>query len=249
MGFHHKMPRDRFWAAVSLAETLRKRGPEIAADLEKRLSAVLAEGEEMPDVALLLDLIGRMLARQAEDLDQADKKRSSKGSEASAARRELRERVEPELRERVIWVRDQLRNAYGAKEAAVLIDHEGRTPRGLADLGELAETMVSRLPGLDPPKVRTGRPPDLLAWAEYLQPTVDEFSRLLSDLELTSGDASDEVDVKKQAMAAFDRTYRRVMRLTVLFYQLAGWERGVKLLRRRVGRPAEKTRGGAPRVA
>ncbi len=236
----YKMPRRRKWAAIKLGDLLKNHGEEIAEALAPRMAAVLEEGEELPDVAHVLDVLGRMLIHEREGLGVADRARVREGTDLSVTRKELRRRVEPELRSRVIHVRDQMRNAYGAKEANLLLSLQGRTPRGLDDLEDLAIVMVSRLPDLEPPKTKTGQPPDPAMWAQYVEPALKEFSRHLDEIEGRSGDESEVVAVKNQALADFDRTYRRILRLTELFCELAGMEKAIEFLRQPRGRSAEK---------
>ena len=50
--------------------------------------------------------------------------------------------------------------------------------------------------------------------------------------------------LKKQAMAAFDKTYRLVLKVGEGFYHLCGLERMAKHLRVKEGRPAEQKKGG-----
>ena len=82
---------DRKKAAGKLAADLRERGPAIARQLEPRMAVVLEEGEAMPDVAHLLDVLGRMLELESESLEAVDDERSHEDSEESCARRELRD--------------------------------------------------------------------------------------------------------------------------------------------------------------
>lgn len=209
-------------AAASLAADLAKHGPKIAKRLESRMAAVLEEGEEMPDVAHVLDVLGRMLALESQELKTVAEARGTEGSRLSQARKELRESAEPELRQRVIWVRDRLRGAYGAKEAENLLVFKGRTPRAREDLQDLAVHMVSFLPMVRPPKKKAGPPPDPASWAEYLRPALDEFNRYMDALGEHSGNQSDVVEEKNKALAIFDLNYSRIVRLSELFYELAG---------------------------
>ncbi len=245
----YQMPRRRKWAAIKLSKLLKNHGDEIAEHLAPRMSAVLEEGEELPDVAHLLDVLGRMLMHESEGLDAADDARVTEGADLSLTRKQMRRRVAPELRSRVIWARDQMRNAYGAEKAARLLDFEGRTPRGRRDLEDLAIVLVSRLPGLEPPKTKARPPPNLTAWADYVRPALEEFKWHLDEIQGRSTNESVVVGVKNEALADFDRTYRRVVRMTELFYELAGLEKAIEFLRQPRGRSAEQTRARPSGVA
>ena len=144
------MPIQRKKAAERLAARLHKSGPVIAEKLAPRMAKVLEEGEEMPDVAHLLDVLGRMVKAEHKGLYDADDRRSHHGTEQWWLRKQLNEEAAPGLRGRVVEVRDWLRHNYGAKKAKWLLDFEGRTPRGIEELADLATIMVRRLPILKP---------------------------------------------------------------------------------------------------
>ncbi len=210
-------------AAGSLANDLAKFGPEIAKELEPRMAAVLEEGEKMPDVAHLLDVLGRMLVLESQGLETVTDARSAEHGEVIYARGELRNSVEPELRQRVVWVRKQMNAAFGAKEADLLLKLKGgRTPRAREKLEELAEHMVSFLPDLKPRKPKAGPPARPADWAEYVRPALAEFSRHFDDLGFHSENQKEVVDHKNEALATFDRNYSRIIRLGQLLDELSG---------------------------
>ncbi len=242
------MPLHREKAARRLAGMLRRNGPWIAEKLAPRMEKVLEEGEAMPDVAHLLDVLGRMVKAESKGLDAADAKRAHEGAEQAWARRELKEKAAPELRERVVQVRDRLRHFYDADLVRQLLDFEGRTPRGAEDLVDLADLMVGRLPILKPKKT-PGVEVNPAAWAEYLKPSFETARDLLDQLGLRGDGVYVTVRLKKKALSAFDRTYRQVLRLAEVFYLLAGLERLAKKLRPGGGRPPEKIKKQTPGVA
>ncbi len=245
----YKMPIRREKAARRLASALRVHGELIARELEPEMTAVLEKGEELPDVAHLIDVLGRIVLHRSQGLDAADDARAKEGAQVRWIRKQLRERVEPELRSRVIEVRDQMRQFFGAKETNLLLGHEGRTPRGLEDLEDMALHMVRLLPVVKPKKTTPGVTVNTAEWAEYLRPALDDLSRHLDELGNRSEDEVQVVGLKKKALAAFDRTFRKVLRISELFYELAGLDRLVKHLRYRTGRPSEQVKAGPRGVA
>ncbi len=236
----YKMPIRRRKAARSLAAALRGHGKLIAERLEPRMAKVLEEGEAMPDVPHLLDVLGRVVVAESEELDERDEARSREGSRARWLGKELRQ-AGRELRSRVVEIRRQMRQLYGARRVERLIEFHGRTPRRLEDLEVLADCMVRRLPGFGSPKA-PGVSVDPAAWAAFVREPLEEVQRLMREHEGRSWGEGDAVSLKQTAMAAFDRTYRRVLRLGVMFYRLAGLGRLSETLRSEGGRPAERTR-------
>ena len=256
----YKSQINRRKATETLASDLRTLGRHLAERFEQRMARVLEEGEEVPDLAHLFDVVGRMLELEYQSLDQVDDTRVSEGSEAAYARHLLREEAEPELRSRVTWVRQQVRNAYGAKEANRLLRYKGRTPRSREGLQDLAGVMVSFLPIAAPPRVKAGPTPDPAQWAEYLRPALVEFKDLVRRLKRHENRQHDAVGKRDEALADFDRMYSRMVRLVKVLYQLSGQESLVKHLRYRPGRsahgrpaegrPAEgRPEKGSPKVA
>ena len=207
----HSMTLQREIAARRLAAMLTGHGDEIAKRLAPRMAKVLKEGEEMPDVAHLLDVLGRMVRAESVGLAESDIARGSKGGARGWARRQLKEEV-PVLRGRVIEVRDLLRQHYGTAEAKRLLRGDGRTPRGVEDLTVLAERMVLRLPSLKK-KETPGVQIDPSGWAESLRPITERTRDLFDQVEQGDDNVSIAVEKKDKVLVAFDKTYRQVLRL------------------------------------
>ena len=238
------MPIQRHKAALLLARSLRQDGPVIAEKLAPRMSKVLEEGEELPDVAHLLDVLGRMVLAEQEEIYDADDLQVDHHSDRSRLKRELKE-VVPTLRKRVIEVRDSLRHNYGTAGAKRILGFEGRTPRATADLKDLATIMVRFLPVLKP-KQQPGGEVDPAKWADYLKPPLEKTSELLQRLHFKGDAVEIAAEAKNKIMVAFDKTYRRVLRLAEMFYLLACFENTARSLRHKGGRPAEKIKSRGP---
>ncbi|MCP3959115.1 MAG: hypothetical protein GY719_14790 [bacterium] len=240
-----KMINDREKAARHLAGYLRQHGAMIAEELQPRLERVLEEGEEMPDVAHLLDLLGRMVMTELGDLDQADRVRLRDGGEARYAQRRLHDEALPELRDRVVEVRRQMVQFCGRKSTSQFLHVSDRTPRAADDVEALAAYMVRNLPVMKVPEVG-GQRVDPMNWVNFLAPSLDEVRDLSEKLYHQSADKTDSVKAKKEAMAGFDKTYRLTLKVGESLYRLTGFDRLAKHLRYRGGRPAEqKTASGS----
>ncbi len=245
----YKMPIDREKATLQLVGMLRADGPAIAEHLERRMAKVLEDDEKMPDVAHFLDLLGRLVKAELEEVVDADDRRSHHGADRYWLQKVLRDEAAPELRRRVIEVRDGLRHNYGAVTAKRLLDFEGRTPRGVEDLADLATIMERRLPILTPKK-KLGATIDPAEWAKYLKPPLEQTLDLLEQLQFRGDDVEIAVEIKGKILVAFDKTYRRVLRVAEMLYLLAGFSRTAGSLRYKGGRPAEKIkRRRSPEVA
>ena len=75
-----KMPAYSWRDAIRLAAFLKGIGPEIAEALEPKMTAVLKEGEQLPDVAHLLHVLGRMVVAKEARYDRADYEKHRHGA-------------------------------------------------------------------------------------------------------------------------------------------------------------------------
>ncbi len=236
----NKMINDREKAARRLAGMFRRYGSMIADRLQPRLAEVLEEGEEVPDVALLLDLLGRMVLAELADLDEADYVRGRDGGEAQWAQRQLHDKALPELRDRVVEVRRQIVHFCGRAHTSRFLGVRDRTPRAAEEVQDLAGFMVRNLPVLKVPKV-AGQQMDPASWVEFLAPALDEVRGLRETLFHHGEDEIDSVALKEKAMDSFDQTYRLIVKAGESFFQLTGFDRLAEHLRYKAsGRPAEQ---------
>lgn len=93
-----KMPTYQWRDARRLAGFLRTHGPMIAKELEPQMTAVLEDGEDLPDLAHLLDVLGRMVIAAQGRVEDKDDDKSDYATEVALARNELRQQSMPVLR-------------------------------------------------------------------------------------------------------------------------------------------------------
>ncbi len=217
-----------------------------AAALETRLSPVLAAGEEMPDVRLLLRLMRRLVEGEVAAVDEADAARWQAGMRLLTLRDRCRE-VKAELRAATVWVRKILVELFGSSYTRLRFGLGARTARGTADLaleaGRIARRLVSG-PAL--PKPRT---PGLTiaprAWAETLRPAIDRLERLLREVEAARIRLSDLLGERDRRLESSRATYLQVARSVETLFELAGeaeLARGVRSSARRRERLTESRR-------
>ncbi len=233
--------------AIALASSLRKDATLIAEELEPRMAAVLEEGEAMPDVAHLVDVLGRMVRHESVELEKADFARDKKRTLAAVARLQLNGDRGAALREQVQRVRRELVLMFGAQEVKKMLGFSGRTPRSRDELVRLADRMLAMLPVLRPAKV-SGSIVTPAGMVPELRAALVNYEESMGNLRESSEDEALRVAVKHKALLAFNRTYRWVMTLGTVFYKLAGLEDRVPFLRYRGGRPARQSKiSGAAR--
>ncbi len=217
-----------------------------AAALETRLAPVLAVGEEMPDVRLLLRLMGRLVEREVAAVDEADAARWQAGMRLLTLRDRCRE-VKDELRAATVRVRKILVELFGSSYIRLRFGLGARTARGTADLaleaGRIARRLVSG-PVLPEPRA-LGLTITPQAWAETLRPAIDRLERLLREVEAARIRLSDLVGERDRRLESSRATYLQVARSVETLFALAGeaeLARGVRSSARRRERLAETRR-------
>ncbi len=225
MGSFSKMGMRREKAAHWLREGILAHGRMAVEGLEKRMAAVLEEGEKMPDVMHLLDVLTRLLIRDAQQIEETDWDRSAEKGQTGVKRHHFRDPAMKALRQLVVDIRKALRGLYGNDETNKILHIKGRTPRSYDDLARFGPWLLYMLHNIPLPKSRLGTPP------------VEDWARQLAPLVKTFGDEKDEVDRRatwkeplaadgfKEALVDFDTIYPPLIRLVESVYLLGGESR------------------------
>ncbi len=236
-----KMPAYRWRDAIRLAGFLKRVGPHVAKALEPKMAAVLEEGEKLPDLAHLLDVLGRMVVAEEKKFDDKDYEKHRHATSAASARFTLRRDVMPELRARVKQVRKWMRTHMNPGTLKIIIPFKGRTPRTDEALEDLAKLMVRRLADRKPIEIPGGSV-DPAGWADYLREPLARASSLLGEVDGYSEKKSRSVKQKAAAMKSYDKLSRRVARVGWIFCHLAGIEKSARHMVYKGGRPGEKVK-------
>lgn len=236
-----KMPAYRWRDAVRLAVFLKGSGPKIAKELEPKMAAVLKDGEELPDLAHLFDVLGRMVVAEEKHLDEQDYEKQRHDVNAASARFDLRREAMPLLRSRVQDVRRWMKSNMTPEKIKTILDFEGRTPRDDEGLEDLATVMVRRLPGLEPIQTPSG-PVDPAGWAEYLRQPLAQASGLLGAIDGHIEGRGVSTKKKAEAMKTYDTLFRRIARVGWIFCHMAGLERDARRMVYKGGRPGVKVK-------
>ena len=235
-----KMPTYQWRDARRLAGFLKTNGPEIAKELEPQMTAVLEEGEELPDVAHLLDVLGRMVVAAQARVEEKDDHKGDYATEVAVARKRLREQSMPVLRSRVQEVRKLMNAHMSRKTVRRVLGGEGRTPRSDEGLENLATAMVRGLNVMEPMPTPGGDSVDPASWAKYLSEPLDQVSDLLIHMDVYGGGASAMVEEKGEAAKSYFKLFRRAARVGWIFCHMADLEHTAEQLVYDGGRTAEK---------
>ena len=185
---HHEMSQSEAVLGLhrdadELAGAVRALKSTAAAALAERLRTVLRDGEEMPDVELVFELLGRLVERRRDEVEEADGERWVRGMDLYALRMECR-KARDELYAEASWIRGALVELCGSKRCRTLFGLAARTPRGAEELADEVGRMVRRL---GRPDLRLPAPPGLRfdpsGWIEILKPRLERLTSLLAEIE------------------------------------------------------------------
>ncbi len=240
---HSKMVADR----QKLSESLEASASTHAADVNQRvievLSAVLAEGETVPDLALVQILVGRLIARARGHMVEVDRAHLDEIVKDRGLRRQ-RDDAAKNLRRTVLRIRDSFDGAYGPGRCEEILGFGTSIPQDPMLLRQLATAGVEYLtdPAFElPPMELAGVAwsPDL--FAEQLRAPLADLEQAQTQLSREDRKSNKTIEIKNQAIEDFDDTSRRCFNFFQGFYSLAGEDLLAERVRptSRRSRPAE----------
>ena len=202
-----KQVTDRQKNARAVLAALSTHESAIAHELGGQLSAHLSRGESLPDLALVLSLMGRSLAQATDALVAADAAHEAELRD-DAEPRAARDEVADQLRSELIDLRATVLGLYGTAGATALA-LQGETPRDAVVLSRFAADVLRACttPAVLPsPKVR-GTKLDLKELASVLSPLCKSLEAHLSTVAREEREAQVTLSKKNAAQDHFDRTF------------------------------------------
>ncbi len=230
------MVNRRHKAAHHLRGGVTAHGLRPAKALEERMAAVLEEGEQVPDVAHFIDVLSRMLVREAEKLEMADGARWNGTSAAQSVRRFYRDPAADELRQMIVDLRKCLTGMYGTSRANDLLGITGRTPRGVEELLLFGRHLLVALSMIELPEPRVDLGASPRTWARKMKPLVERLGEHFAAVRSRNWSRDIAVEERNDQLGDFDGTYGPVLRLIESVYLLGGEARKARLLRLRFRR-------------
>lgn len=216
---------DRQKSAGAVVASLEAHGDAAGERLGAQFKAVLRKGEAAPDVAQTLRLFGRMLARDAAALAEADDRHEAEKADDDAPRA-ARDESAAVVREACVVARDGVAAVYG--DAAL-------APLGLAEavpaasdgasLARYAERAAGKLADakLPLPKPRTRAVSvDRGALAASIGERLPTLQRALGDVERERRELEGTQAAKNSAVAQYDATFSLVANVAGAVLRAAG---------------------------
>lgn len=217
-----KQVTDRQKNARTVLAALSTHESALARDLGGQLAPHLARGESLPDLALLLSLIGRSLSQATDALVAADTAHEAELRD-DAEPRAARDEVADQLRTELVDLRATVLGLYG-NPGLVALALQGETPRDPVVLSRFATDVLRACTApatLPSPKVR-GAKLDLKELAGLLGPLCKSLDAHLSAVAREEREAQVTLSQKNAALEHFDRTFSAAASLLSALLLTAG---------------------------
>lgn len=215
-----KMVRDRERSAEQVVSSVKTHGEQAGKALEEWLMPHVREGEQVPSVAFLLELMGRALELSAEQMKAANAAHDLElGDDASV--RKTRDDAVAALYKRTTRLREIIQGLYGG-EALGLLGVRGGTPTEDLALENFARDFAQKLrkETLPSPDVEDAKF-DAVAEAQRLELLCDAVKQGRAAVEDEAAQAAQTFVAKHRALDAHDQTFSRVTRAMESLYILA----------------------------
>ncbi|HEX9731850.1 MAG TPA: hypothetical protein VGG06_07645 [Thermoanaerobaculia bacterium] len=219
---------------------------EIGARMTRLFEPLLLEGETVPDLALSLKLLGRLIRSRFETFMSFYRTQLDESAKTIGPREDIEE-LGTALRAKMVEYRLLARAAFGRKRSAEIIPIDGATPATPTELYHHGTHAIQRLAepaATSPPVTVSGVTVDPSQWIAVLSPLVEALGVALGLVERKRGQISGNVADKEQAKKDLDFVYSHGKNLLRALFFLAGMEsRGKSLpaLRRQ-----RRSRRGGP---
>jgi hypothetical protein len=203
-----KLVTDRQKSARAVAAAADTHAPDIAKGIQTAITPYLHKGESLPDVALLIRLVGRKLAADNAALIEADRAHEKELSD-DAAPREARDSAATKVRAALIDIRAAVEATYGVK-GLTLLGLDAAIPVDPSVLAVTATTVSKALhdPDLKLPKPkRAGMKLDRKELAAEIDAEIPALQKALADVAREDREREVTQGAKNEAMSRNDATF------------------------------------------
>ncbi len=220
-----KMILRRMKAAEELVGAIRYYREQVAAGVATRLSPGLSEGEVLPDTALTLELVGRSVEADLEQLLAADGRHVRQKVRYALHRQECERVARKEVYPVASKLRRSVDSVFTRKVGRRVHGIEGRVLRKPWRLRDQLDVAVPRLRDrsfeLPEPEV-AGFTADREAWLEEIEPAYDKLVSLTDELRRHELRRDDLCRARQEAMDEFDRNFGEAHGFVAGAFTLAG---------------------------
>lgn len=214
---------DRQRAARTVASTAYTYSADAASRVKETLSRYAKPGEQVPDIQLLLRLVGRMIASENEALVRADAAHEVELADDTEPRKQRDEAAE-KVRRILSDLRTAVETTYGGIGLPRLQLRENipHDPSALAILGRtVLVTLRDEAIKLPPPR-RRGLSLDREAFAEEIAAELPALDKALAAVAREAREAEATSRTRRLTMEANDRAFQRGAAFLSATFTLAG---------------------------
>jgi len=214
---------DRQKSARSVAAAAHTHASEVADHVRAALSPYLRPDEEMPDIALCVRLVGRLIASENEALVRADITHEAELAD-DAAPRKARDDATEKIRRILVDLRAAVETTCGMAGLPRLHLAEAvpQDPSVLATIGRsVYDALRDENVKLPAPR-RRGLSLDRLAFAEELAAELPPLERALAAVAREAREAEATLRHKRTAMESNDRAFSRGAAFLSATFSLGG---------------------------
>ena len=251
-----KMVTDRLKDAGQVLSAMDTLKPRIAARAAEVLGPYLRQGEQLPDVALLATLLGRLFEDRMQQMERADVQHNDELSDDGPPR-EAREASTRELYAAVVEIKGAVETLFGKGwHARLKLPREvPQDPTALWRLaGEISEALGKV--ALPKPVVKAVKRVDPEPWVEQLEGPRERLGHALADVAREAREAQATQIAKNRAVSAYDEAFSTCVAFGAALLRLVGEHEHAERLRPSARRPGtleedeapagEPAAGGAP---
>jgi len=220
-----KAVTDRQKSARSVTAAAHTHANEVAGRIAELLSPHLRPDEDMPDVGLLLRLVGRLIATENEALVRADAAHERELADDAAPRKARDEAVE-KVRRILVDLRAAVETTCGMAglPRLHLLEAVPTDPSVLATIGRSVLDALRDESVRLPAARRRGLTLDREAFAEELELELPPLDKALAAVAREAREAEATLRQKRVAMEANDRAFSRGAAVLSSSFALAGLE-------------------------
>jgi len=216
-----KQVTDRKKSALAVASAGRTHTGDVSASLRGLLSPYLKKGEDLPDIALLVELTARALDSAEATMSAADEANLRELSDDDAPRR-ARDEAAAALSDELVALREWLTGLYGPG-ALKSLGFSSATPEDPVVLERFAGEVISGIQAKPLPKPRykgvKWDPTETIAKIETLRTDLQSH---LADVAREVREAEATLRAKVDAIVAYDERFSGVATFLVGLFRLAG---------------------------
>ena len=202
-----KMVVDRERAARSVSQAAETHAAQVATSLAPKLQAELGTGEKLPDLELVIKLIGRALSATVTPLVQADEAHDAELRDDAGPRRK-RDETTLETYAILTRLRGAVGTVYGAAGVA-LLGFSGATPTEPIAVKELGASVLLNLP-----KLNDLEPQDdtvtfnATSYRKKLTKALEAMGEAIGAVTRETREAEATLAAKQRALVAHDEQFR-----------------------------------------